>query len=167
MAKSILSADRLREVLKYDPVAGLFVNLVTRSNSSKAGQVIGCLDNSTGYLKLGLDGGTYHLHRLAWLYVTGEYPQGQIDHINGIRSDNRFCNLRDVPQRTNLQNRRSATPGSKSGLLGVYLHSHSGLWHATIVSAGKKHSLGYFKDKHEAHAAYVAAKRRLHEGNTL
>lgn len=167
MAKTDLTAARLREVLKYDPVTGLFVNLVTRSNSSKAGQVIGALDNSTGYLKLGLDGKTYNLHRLAWLHVHGEWPEGQIDHINGIRSDNRFCNLRDVPQRMNLQNRRSATSGSKSGLLGVYWHGHSRLWHAVIGASGKTHSLGYFKDKHEAHAAYLAAKRRLHEGCTI
>lgn len=167
MPKPNLTAARLREVLKYDPVTGLFVNLVTRSNSSKAGQVIGALDNSTGYLKLGLDGKTYNLHRLAWLHVHGEWPEGQIDHINGIRSDNRFCNLRDVSQRVNLHNRRTPKPGSRSGLLGVYFHSHSGLWHATIVSIGKKHSLGYFKDKHEAHAAYLVAKRRLHEGCTI
>jgi len=86
--------------------------------------------------------------------------------MNGNRADNRIGNLRDVTHRTNSENRRTPIPGTATGHLGVHTHQ-SGLFRARIRVNGKPKSLGLYDTPEQAHAAYVAAKRRLHAGNTL
>jgi hypothetical protein len=164
----MLTAERLRELLDYDPEAGIFVWLSPALRARRA-NVGGRAGGSApyGYLRVGIDGGVYLAHRLVWLYVHGIWPERDIDHLNGIRTDNRISNLRHVSRSINLQNRRSARSDSLSGLLGVEWHGASGLWHARIRAGGVRHCLGYFRDKHEAHQAYLEAKRRLHEGCTI
>lgn len=105
-------------------------------------------------------------HRLAWLYVYGEWPQHGLDHINGVRLDNRISNLRDVPQTINLENQRKAKGLTKSGFLGVE-RTRGGKWAARIVANGKRYGLGVFATPEAAHSAYVTAKRKLHEGCTI
>ena len=97
----------------------------------------------------------------------GEHPKGDIDHINGIKDDNRIENLRDVSKSVNLQNRKQAPKHSSSGVLGVSWHEDCQKWRASIKIQGKKKYLGLFTSKEEAHQVYVAAKRQFHEGNTL
>lgn len=101
-----------------------------------------------------------------WLMHTGRWPDGEIDHINGVRDDNRIENLRDVTHQTNAENRRRPVRASETGALGVTL-TKDGRYRARICSKGRLLSLGVFGSADEAHAAYVLGKRRLHAGNTL
>lgn len=159
-----LTADRLRDVLRYDPATGIFVWVVLLSNKGPIGAAAGSTDKH-GYINIGIDNKEYKAHRLAWLYVTSEWPKTGIDHRNGVPSDNRFINLREAPQAINAQNERKARHTNKTGLLGV---SKSGKkFKAQIMLAGKQHNLGRYETPEVAHAVYIIAKRQLHEGGTL
>lgn len=120
-----------------------------------------------GYIMLLIDGSKYLAHRLAWLHATGTWPTGQVDHLNGDKRDNRIANLRDVPHQVNSQNVRAARRTSKTGVLGVSWDSEKKRFVAGITVDGKRLPLGRFNTTEAAHAAYIAAKRRHHAGNTL
>lgn len=163
MAKSDLTADRVRELLHYDSETGALTwrNCKKRTPDGLAG----CF-RSDGYRMIRVDDVLHYAHRLVWLYVTGQFPADHIDHINGDRSNNRFENLRDVPNAINSQNQRKASSCNKaSGLLGVQ-RNHNG-WQACITTNGKRKCLGTYKTPEEAHAAYLAAKRERHIGCTI
>jgi hypothetical protein len=167
MAKADLTAARLRDIIKYDPETGAFTWLVSIGHRCKPGQSAGHIGNVGGYLLIGIERKTYTAHRLAWLYVHGEWPKQHIDHINGVRLDNRIANLRDVPNSINCQNRHTAMPSSTHGYLGATYNKRVGVWAATITANGKTYSLGCHKSGEAAHQAYLEAKRRLHEGCTI
>jgi hypothetical protein len=157
-----LTAARVRELLHYDPETGLFTRL-------DSGELAGG-DNGQGHLRIRVDGRKYFAHRLAWLYVHGAWPMEQIDHINGVRKDNRIANLRDVPPKVNNENWRKATRRSKTGFLGVTVTAPlygEPAYVATIKVGGRRMIVGRFKTAADAHAAYVDAKRSQHEGCTL
>ena len=158
-------ADAVFRNLSYEPETGRCIWL-TPSYKRHVGDVAGRL-TSSGYLVVSLCRRPVFLHRISWLLHTGVWPEHDIDHINGVRTDNRIANLRDVPRRINRENMRSAMLRNRSGLLGVRWHNRDRLWYAVIQANGVKKILGYRKDKHEAHALYVAAKRLLHEGCTI
>lgn len=161
------TAQRVRQVFDYNADTGIFKWKSCLSDRSMNGEMAGGLD-SIGYWMLSVDGGRFHAHRIAWLYVYGEWPKGVIDHINGDRSDNRIANLRDVTHAANIQNQRKASRANRSsGLLGAHWSERRGKWHSCITANGVAHNLGYFVTAEEAHQAYLAAKRRLHPGNTL
>lgn len=161
--KPTLDAARLREVLNYDPGTGAFEWRIDNGGSA-AGEPAGRV-RADGYVAIWIDGKPYRGHRLAWLYMHGEWPAKQIDHINGMRSDNRFSNLRDVSQQTNIQNKRIANRNNKANLLGVSFHA--GRWEAFISHNRKSVYLGRFSTPEQAHDAYVRAKRQVHAGCTL
>lgn len=164
MAKIDITAELIRERLNYDADTGVFTWRTSSRVPSKVGRVAGSHD-VRGYLQLRIGGNVLKLHRLVWLHVYGEWPRGQIDHINGVRDDNRLSNLRVVTHAINCQNKRAPLPSNKSGFLGVSWHA--GAWRATIVLNGKQYHLGRFKTPEEAHYAYLTAKRRLHEGCSI
>lgn len=164
MALKSVTAARLRELLKYDPETGVFVSLTNRGRNTTEGRIAGGR-RPNGYLVIRLDGVQHRAHRLAWLYMTGEWPEHEIDHINGDRADNRFANLRDVTRTVNQQNLRVAHRSSKSGLIGAWKRRNR--WMAAIRVDGKQICVGQFDTPEEAHSAYLAAKRRLHAGNTI
>lgn len=115
-----------------------------------------------------IDGTYYSAHRLAWFYMVGEWPDGEIDHINGEKSDNRFANFRDVPRSINQQNiRKSIGPNSENRLLGTSYNKRTGRWIAKIALNKKQYGLGYFDTMEEAHEVYLAAKRKMHPGCTI
>jgi hypothetical protein len=164
MAGANITAQEVRSVLDYDPSTGIFRWKIDRGNV-RSGSVTGCL-HSSGYLLIGYRNRILRAHRIAWLYVHGEWPSKHIDHINGIKTDNRIVNLRDVSRSVNGQNQRQPTARNKLGLyLGVYKAKNK--YSAQIAINGKSRSLGQFTNADEAYDAYLTAKRKFHEGNTL
>lgn len=163
-----LTLARLRELLSYDAKTGVFAWRRGGVNSVSIGRAAGTL-NGKGYLIVRIDRRSYRAHRLAYFYAFGRWPLGEIDHINGDRTDNRLANLRDVTRIINRQNQRRATATNRTGYLGV-LHSQKSKRNpfiARIAHDGVQVHVGYFPTAEAAHKAYVLAKRRLHEGCTL
>lgn len=157
----------LQKALKYERDTGAFVWLTNgRGRFRRAGAEAGTI-NRWGYRAICCDGKYLLAHRLAWLYVYGEWPKNEIDHINGNRSDNRIENLRDVPRAINAQNIRSARVDSESKVLGVSWSKERHKWVATIVTNGKQKYLGSFSKIEDAKDAYLAAKRSSHVGCTI
>ena len=165
-ARNQLTPQRLREVLAYDEATGLFRWRINTAQRAKAGAVAGFYQ-SHGYREVRIGGFRYKLHRLAWLYVYGVWPVAHLDHINGIRDDNRIANLREADNAQNHQNKKRAQSNNASGYLGVCWHKQNEKWRAQIQVGGKKIQLGYFEKADEAHAAYLKAKAELHPFSTL
>jgi hypothetical protein len=153
-----LTAERLREVLNYDPATGVFTWLVRTARCRRIGEVAGCGKN--GYHQIGIDRRRYRAHRLAWLYMTGEWPAQEIDHINGDPSDNRITNLRPATSSQNKTNSRRRSDNN-SGYKGVSFDRSRQKWQARISVAGRSaRRLGRFDCPVAAHAAYVAAAEK-------
>jgi hypothetical protein len=167
MAKSDLTAARLRELLHYDAITGEFTWRVYRCGRAIQGQQAARQLRPHGYLTIFVDGKVFRAHRLAWLYVTGSWPSGVVDHMDGKTDNNAFSNLRDVSHSVNLQNRRQARVDSLLGLMGVTHHPKNNKYQARITLDKKTKSLGYFCTAEEAHQAYLEAKRQLHVGCTI
>lgn len=159
-----LTAERLRELLNYDPETGVFTWRVSRRATARPGSVAGTI-TPKGYRAIWI-GANYRAHRLAWLYVYGVWPTHEIDHIDGNRANNAIANLRDVTRSVNHENLRRARSDSAHGFLGVSPFKGK-WWKARITVNGKWQHLGTFKTPEEAHAAYLEAKRRLHVGCTI
>lgn len=165
MAETNLTAQRLREVLHYDPQTGHFTRLVASSGRrSYVGALCGSPDKK-GHIYICVLGKRYAAHRLAWLYCIGEWPADQIDHINGVKGDNRISNLRTADAALNTQNERRARSRSLTGVLGV--SPVGSKFRAGIGVDGKQCYLGTFPTIEEAQAAYIAAKRVNHKGCTI
>lgn len=154
---------KLTDALRYDPETGDFIWLISKSGAAKAGSVAGSTTKG-GYRCIKFEQHSIYLHRLAWLFAYGSFPNGVIDHRDGNPANNKLLNLRDVTQSINMQNQRRATAANKSGFLGVSFHPFSGLYVSRITSDGKTKYLGYFKSPEEAHQTYLTAKRKLHAG---
>lgn len=162
-----LTPDRLRALLALDETVGVFRWRLDRTIKTRAGDVAGAVASSGRHL-IKVDAFTYMRANLVWLHVTGAWPRHEIDHINGVRNDDRFVNLRDVDRTTNQQNMRAAFRSNKStGLLGVSTEGRPGKFFARIRANGKSIRLGCYATAEEAHQVYVDAKRRLHQGCTL
>ena len=157
-----LDQSALKEVLSYDPDTGVFLRKITVSGNAKAGDEAGWVkrykDKDLEYREIKIKTKVYKAHRLAWLYVTGEWPKGHIDHINGDGLDNRFCNLRDVSNQENSKN-SSLSKSNKSGSNGVSWHKDHGKWYARIMVNGKSKHLGYYDSKDEAIEARLNADK--------
>lgn len=163
--KTDLSAIELRKKLSYDETNGIFTWKVKPNKRIAAGSVAGSFQKDFGYMVLKINNYLYKAHRLAWLYVYGKWPEKVIDHINGKKSDNRICNLRDVSIGGNLSNQTKPHRNGNSGFLGVTRSGDKYL--ARIRVHGQLHGLGTFDSGETAHAAYVAAKRKFHSTCTL
>lgn len=164
--KPELTAARLRELLHYDPETGVFVRLNSMRSDRIGKQATGL--HSKGYARIFVEDRKHYAHRLAWLYVHGKWPDGDIDHINHDKTDNRIENLRDVSRSTNAENLIGAKSHNRSsGLLGVSWHKAAAKWSASIQTEGVPRHLGLFQTKREAHDAYLKAKRSLHQGCTI
>lgn len=161
----MITQEKLKQLLHYNPETGVFTRKATTSSRSVAGSIAGCIDWH-GYRLVFIEGARYGAHRLAWLYMTGSWPAEQVDHKNGIRSDNQWDNLREATNAQNCQN--SATYKSNtSGFKGVTWDSSRGKWKAQIAVNGKQKIIGRFADKVVAHQAYLTAKSELHTFNPV
>ncbi len=134
----------LKELLNYNPETGDFTWRVSTANCIKVGSLAGSKD-SYGYHKIAIKGKTYKAHRLAWLYTHGEFPKDVIDHINGVRDDNRIGNLRAVTAKENQRNQKKFVHNT-SGVTGVHWHKTKKRWLARIFAEGRRIHLGSFVD---------------------
>lgn len=161
-----MNIETLRALFKYED--GKLVRLQTVNYNAKAGDVAGCLDTSNGYLRLNFEGRTHYAHRLVWALCHGALPVGMIDHIDGDRCNNRIENLRDCTNSANMQNLKGARRDSKTQVLGVSACKDTGKYVARIRHPdGPYVSLGRFECIDEAKAAYLSAKREIHQGCTI
>lgn len=179
VSKGGLNAEILRELVEYDPETGIFTwkkrdakwfsDSIYRKkeawcnawNSKWSGSPAFTAIMALGYCKGSLLNKQYFAHRLAWMYVHGCWPDGQIDHINGVKSDNRIKNLRDVNNSENSCNKLIQS-NNRTGYKGVSFNKKSGKWISRIEINGKIFCLGYFSCPEDAHEAYRKAADRLH-----
>jgi hypothetical protein len=156
MTQEILTQSELKKILSYNNKTGVF----TRKEKTTPFLIVGAVTGykaKSGYLITTIKNKQFYCHRLAWLYEYGEWPKGQIDHINHNRSDNRICNLRDATVSQNRRNMR-LSPNSSTGITGVYVHRNK--WTARITVENKLLYLGCFKNKDDAIKARKKAEKK-------
>lgn len=161
---STVTVERVKELLAYDPETGVFTWRVYRGPKARKGDAAGWLEKD-GYLRIGFSNKNFKAHRVAWAITHGEWPEFDIDHINGIRDDNRISNLRLATRSQNAQNLRGPTSLNKTGFLGV--RKNGNRWNAVITIDKQYIYLGCFKTPERAHQEYIEAKRVLHEFCTI
>lgn len=164
--KPLPSLEVLSAIVRYEPDTGLFY-WIEWNRSQRQGGIAGS-PRKGGYLSIKVNGQNIQMHRVAWLFMTGQDPRElQIDHRDGVKSNNRWKNLRPATPQFNSQNMREPSRRNRSGFLGVSLDKRCGLYRATIKVDKCQKCLGYYARAEDASAAYVAAKRRLHPGCTI
>lgn len=158
----MITQEELKTVVNYDPDSGDFTWLLKNSIRVKVGGIAGSVvenkKSKKSYRYITISYGRYRAHRLAWLYMTGEFPKGEIDHINHNGVDNRWCNLRDVTKLENLKN-MSAYSNNTSGVAGIYWHKLREKWMAGIKLNGKSKCLGYFDSFFDAVCVRKSAEK--------
>lgn len=174
-----ITAEQVRAMLEYNENTGEFrwkprtPDMFEDGNQGRAanakawntklsGKIAG-VRCGNGYTAIAIKNKKYYAHRLAILMVTGKWPNHQVDHVNGDRSDNRLCNIREASQYENMQNCTFST--NNSGYTGVSFKAKTIRWIAQINAYGKQIYLGSFKTKEEAAKAYLKAKSKLHTFN--
>lgn len=156
----MITQEELKKALNYDPSTGIFTRKIKSSNQ-KPGVIVGA-KNKGGYLFAMINGERYSLHRLAWLYFYGRMPHGDIDHINGVRDDNRIDNLRECSRSKNCMNKK-INSNNVSGVKGVGWHAQRGKWRARIMTGYKSVFLGWFDSVEDAEKAIVEARNKMHK----
>lgn len=156
----MITVEQLKEDLHYNPDTGEFTRLIHRGNRYKNRTTAGCV-KSLGYIEIGLRNKVYLAHRLAWLYMTGEWPVKFIDHIDGNPSNNKWSNLRQATEHQNTMNRKIIKTNS-SGVKGVCWNAKLGKWQAGIKYNYKSIHLGLFDDIDEAAKAVSDKRQELH-----
>lgn len=141
-----LTQKRLRELLHYNPETGVFTWLETGGGRS-IDRCAGGINN--GYRKIKINYISYLAHRLAFPYVNGYFPENDVDHINRIRDDNRWCNLREASKSCNARN-SGVGRNNKSGVIGVGWGNDRYVWKASISVDGRNKFLGRFKNIQDA-----------------
>ena len=162
MKTRMLTHARLLEKVVYDPDTGKFTHLGRRR--PKVGQF-----DKDGYVKISIDEVKHQAHRLAWLYMTGSYPPAdmQVDHINGVRDDNRWCNLRLVTHTENqayrIESGRTRASRSASGFRHVYWDGRKGKWFVQVRVNKKIHHGGYHMEAEAAALAAITLRNQILE----
>lgn len=168
MGRKLITFEELKKVLHYCKETGRWTWLTSMGARGAVGSQAGSYNTLTGYNNIKVKGRLYIASRLAYFWVNGEWPAGDMDHINGVKADDRWVNLRCVSTRVNTQNQRQARSDSQCGLLGAFWDTKRQRWYSKItLGYGRKKWLGTFPDATSAHSAYVKAKRQHHEGCTI
>ncbi len=146
------------ELLDYNPSTGLFTWKIHRSGQHPPGTVAGSRRYADGYIRIRVDGTAYVAHRLAWLYMTGDWPDKDIDHKNLMKDDNRWVNLRQATHRQNMIN---VAARNKSGNpKEAFFCKRDRIWVSCIKINGKQIRLGTFTSAEAAHQAYCEAANK-------
>jgi hypothetical protein len=158
----MINAKEVRELFEYNPENGNLTWVKKRKYFSKLllGNIAGTL-NDNGYRAVTIKGKTYQIHRIIWLYVHGKFPENVIDHINGIKDDNRLCNLRDCTISENNLNTK-LSKNNVSGIKGIHWNKLKNKWHGQINFNKKKIFIGYFDDFFEACCKIRSARNKYH-----
>lgn len=155
-----MTQGELKRQLHYDPETGLFTWLVSPARGVKVGDFAGRL-TSKGYVQISISRKLYLAHRLAFLYMGGTLPLEYVDHINSLKSDNRWLNLRNATRSENMKNRGKYS-SNKSGFKGVSFCKSRGKYVATCCMAGKNIHLGRYATAELASEAYQAFASQHH-----
>lgn len=153
-----LTQEEVRRLFDYVPETGVVTRKVRTSTSTKAGEIVGAKDNH-GYFTAMVNKKVYKLHRIIYLWMTGFFPDGEMDHINGVRDDNRWCNLRTVSRTDNSKNKKLYS-NNASGFNGVNWYKPYNTWVAKIRINRKDKHLGYYDSLLNAVAARISANAR-------
>ena len=147
-----MKLEAAQKKYRYIKSTGQIILLESNTRHDRIGKSIGSLDN-TGYIRLNVGRKSLLLHRFAWFLVTGKWPI-ELDHKNNVKTDNRWCNLRNA---TRSKNRANSIVGknNKLGIKGVRLHK-KGLYEARF----NQKSLGYFVNSKLAAATYASAAKK-------
>lgn len=149
--------SHLKKILHYNPDTGIFTWKITkRHNQLRHGDVAGSL-HKEGYRDILFNKKLHKAHRLAWLYMTGDWPKYEIDHINRIKDDNRWFNLREAPTRSKQCGNAEKHTNNKSGFKAVYWDKQRRKWRTAIGVNGKKIYLGHRDTPQEAYQLYCVA----------
>lgn len=140
----MITQKQLKSIVRYNPDTGVFIWIDTPSNRVKVGDIAGNI-SPDGYREIKILGYRSRLHRLAFLYMDGHLPIDEVDHINGVRNDNRWCNLRSVTKSENAKNKKILS-NNNSGVTGVFWDKRTGRWAADIKVGYKKIWLGRHSD---------------------
>ena len=159
-----MDATTVRELLHYDPETGVFTWLKRIAQRQYVGDVAGCL-KSNGYVQIKYRRKNYPAHRLAWLWMTGEWPKDEVDHRDRNRANNRWLNLRAATRKQNQEN-RTPRKDSTSGVTGVLWSNRDQAWRVTIHVDGRKRHIATRKSLDEAVAIRAAASRKHHTHST-
>jgi len=157
----MLTQERLKELLDYDPETGVFTWRVRTSNRVREGSPAGWrrtdLRCGKTYIQIQVDDRTYNAHRLAFLWVEGSFPEKVTDHEDGDGTNNRWSNLKRVNRQQNGRNMRRSSANT-SGVTGVYWHKAAQKWEARVKAEDRFIYLGIFVSKDDAIAARKAAE---------
>lgn len=153
----MITQKLLRDVLDYNPETGVFTWKIDQSKRAKKGVVAG---SNWKYTLIGINKGRYYAHRLAWIYVYGDFI-GHIDHINEDKNDNRISNLRLCDKPRNMQNRGKQV-NNTSGFKGVTFSKQTGKWIVQIWAFGKKQCIGGFITPEAAYKKYLELSKDMH-----
>jgi hypothetical protein len=153
------SQERLNQLFNYETG-----NLIHKYHKRFLGKIAG-RKNVCGYIILKVDGAAFYAHRLIWKMIYGDLNNMDIDHINGIKNDNKIENLRLATRNINNENLKSAKKNNKLGILGVCIKDNKFI--SQIHYNGKVRYLGSFDTAEEASQSYLTAKRKYHAGCTV
>jgi hypothetical protein len=156
----MLTQKELKHILHYNAETGFFTWLIANNGNIKVRKIAGTLKNN-GYISITINKKLYQAHRLAFLYMEGEFPNDCVDHVNYVRNDNRWCNIRKA---TKLENSRNVglRKDNTSGYKGVYWSSADKKWRAQISVNGKRKLLGMFNSPELASVVYENFSKQIH-----